>query len=238
MRVQTFVFIERLNRNSPPHAGTDNLPRQNARLRAYHRPALHTDVVAESDLTANHAVVFNRHAAADSGLRRDHHPLSNVAVMTDMNHIIEFRAASDSRSSQRAAIDAGVRAQLNIIFNDDRADLWKVVIAQVAAHVPEPIGADDYTGMQNDPVTNRHAVFEKNIRMNQAIASDPYIIPDFRAGANMCAGANDRILADADKSADEDFESNVGIHSDDDRRMSFRRPLLSRIQDFSDQSEG
>src|SRR5437879_887392 len=99
MRVQAFVFVERLNRNSPPHAGTYNLPRQNARLRAYHRAALHTDVVAESDLTANHAVIFNRHAAADSGLRRNHHPLSNVAVMTDMNHIIEFRAASDSATT-------------------------------------------------------------------------------------------------------------------------------------------
>src|SRR5437588_5756423 len=195
MRVQAFVIIERLNRNSPPHAGTDNLPRQNARLRAYHRAALHADVVAESDLTANHAVIFNRHAAADSGLRRDHHPLSNVAVMTDMNHIIEFRAASDSRSSQRAPIDAGVRAQLNIIFNDDRTDLRKFVIAQVAAHVPEPIGADDNPRVENHSIANGHSVFDENIRMNNAVSTDSYMVADFCARANLRTLANCRILA-------------------------------------------
>ncbi len=32
MRIQTFVFVERLNRNAPPDAGPHNLPRQHARF--------------------------------------------------------------------------------------------------------------------------------------------------------------------------------------------------------------
>src|SRR5438477_10724938 len=119
MRVQAFVIIERLNRNSPPHAGTNNLPRQNARLRAYHRATLHTDVIAEPDLPANHAIIFNRHAAADAGLRSNHNSLAKVAVMTDVDQVVDLRAPADPRAAQSRAIDAGVRAQLNIIFNDD-----------------------------------------------------------------------------------------------------------------------
>src|SRR5438132_12374468 len=113
VRVEAFVFVERLNRNSPPHAGTYNLPRQNARLRAYHRAALHTDVVAEPDLPANHAIIFNRHAAADAGLRSNHNPLAKVAVMTDMNQVVDLRAPADARSAQRGAIDAGIRAEFD-----------------------------------------------------------------------------------------------------------------------------
>src|SRR6266567_2006479 len=197
MRVQAFVFIERLNRNSPPYAGTNNLPRQNARLRADHRATLHTDVIAEADLPANHAIIFNRHAAADAGLCCNHHPLANVAVMTYMNQVVDLRAFADSRATQSRAIDAGVRAQLNIVFNDNRADLRKLVIAHVAAHVPKPIGADDYAGVKNDPVTNRDAVLEKNIWMDQAISADSDVIADFRAGANLRSCADGRSLANA-----------------------------------------
>src|SRR5438128_12541099 len=111
MRVQAFVFIQRLNRNSPPHAGTNNLPRQNARLRAYHRATLHTDVIAETHLAANYAIIFNCHSATDAGLRSNHNPLAKVAVMTDMNQVVDLRAPADARSAQRGAIDAGLRAE-------------------------------------------------------------------------------------------------------------------------------
>src|SRR5438874_2624618 len=184
MRVQTFVFIERLNRDPPPHAGTNNLSRQNARLRANHGAALHTDVIAETHLAANYAIIFNCHSAADAGLRGNHNSLANVAVMTDVDQVVDLRAPADPRAAQSRAIDAGVHAQLNIIFNDHRADLWKLVIAHVAAHVPEPIGADYYAGMKNDPATNRHAVFEKYVWMNHAIAADCNVV------ANLCTGAD------------------------------------------------
>src|SRR2546430_5652264 len=184
MRVEAFVFVERLNRNSPPHAGTNNLPRQNPGLRAYHRATLHPDVIAETHLSANYAIIFNRYAATDTGLRCDHNPLANVAVMTDMNQIVDLRAATDPRAAQSRAIDAGICPQLNIIFNDNRADLRKLVIANVVAHVPKSIGAYDYAGMQNDPISNRHSVFEKYVWVNHAIVADCNVV------ANLCAGTD------------------------------------------------
>src|SRR6266568_7080247 len=185
MRVQAFVFIERLNRNSPPYAGTNNLPRQNARLRADHRATLHTDVIAEPDLPANHAIIFNRHAAADAGLCCNHHPLSNVAVMTDVDHIIQFCSFANACAPQRPAIDARVRAQFDVVFDNDRADLRKFVITHVAANVAEAVGADDYAGMKNDPITNRHSVFEKYVWMNHAIVADLDVVANLRASTDL-----------------------------------------------------
>src|SRR5438105_4551193 len=99
MRVQSFVFIQRLNGNAPPNAGTDNLPRQDAGLRSNYGAALHADVIAKADLTANHAIVFYSDAAADTRLRGDHDVLADVTVVTDMDHVVQLCSFSNPRAA-------------------------------------------------------------------------------------------------------------------------------------------
>src|SRR5438270_1883873 len=96
--VQPFVFIKRLNRDAPPHTGADNLPRQNARLRSDDRAALHANMITESDLPANHAIVFDCDAATDSRLRGDDDALADIAVVPDVNHVIELCSTAYSRA--------------------------------------------------------------------------------------------------------------------------------------------
>ena len=57
--IQSFVLVERLNRYSPPHPRTDNLPWQNACLRSNYRSALHENVIAKSNLAADDAIIFD-----------------------------------------------------------------------------------------------------------------------------------------------------------------------------------
>src|SRR6266404_295847 len=125
MSVHALVFIERLNRDTPPNAGPHNFPRQYSCLRTNHRASLHAYVIAESHLPADHHVVFNNYAAADSGLGGNHHPFADIAVMAHVDHVVDLRATSNSCLSQGRAIDAGVRSELNVVFNDDCSPLWK-----------------------------------------------------------------------------------------------------------------
>src|SRR5260370_29257045 len=115
--------------------------------------------------------------------------------MTDMNHVIEFRTSSDSRSTQSRAIDAGVRTQLNIIFNDDGTDLRKLVIAHVAAHVTKTVCADHHSGVKNHAIADADAVLEKNVRMNHTVFAARNVIADLRAGSELRAVTDDRAFA-------------------------------------------
>ena len=99
-------------------------------------------MIAEPNLPANHHVVFNCHTAADAGLCSNHYALANVAVVSHVDQVVNLRPAANPRLSQRRAIDAGVRAKLNIIFNDDGAPLRKLVVAHVVTDVAEAVGAD------------------------------------------------------------------------------------------------
>jgi hypothetical protein len=59
------------------------------------------------------------------------------------------------------------------------------VITHVAAHIAETVRADDYAGMQDDPVADGHSVFQKNIGMNYTIIADGYVVANLGTGANL-----------------------------------------------------
>ena len=169
VRIQALVLVERLNRNSPPHTGANNFARQYARLRADNRAALHANVVAKTNLSADNAVIFDRDAAADAGLSGDHYAFADIAVVSDVDHVVELGAAADSRAAQSRAIDAGVRAQLYVVFDYHRADLRKLVMALLTANITKSIGSHHHAGMQDDAISNSHVVINHDVWMNHTI---------------------------------------------------------------------
>src|SRR5882724_5959849 len=237
MSIQAFIFIQRLDRNAPPNPGPDDLPRQNARLRADYRSTQHAYVIAKADLSADDAIIFNGNAAADAGLGRDHDAFTDVAVVSDVDHVVDLRPTPDTRATQRRAIYAGVCSQFDVVFDYHCADLGKLVVTHFTAHIAKTICADNDPGMQEDSAAYGDAVFEENIRMNHAIAADPDVVPDFCAGANLRSVANDGVLTDADKRTDENVSADFGCWRNDRRVVYFRAPLLLWMQNFSDQSE-
>src|SRR5882724_12395322 len=212
--IQSFVFVERLNWYSPPHTRADNLPRQNARLRSNHCTALYEDVIAKTNLAADDAVIFDGDAAADPGLRGNHYALSDVAVVSHMDHIVELRSFTNSRTTERAPIDSRVRAQLDVVFDNYCANLRKLVMTHVPANITKAVGANDNARVQNDSVTDCHAVFNENIRMDNAVRADADVIADFHSGANLRAITNRRVLADTNERADKDVAADLRVGGD------------------------
>lgn len=214
MSIQPFIFVKRLNRYSPPNTRADNLPRQNARLRSNHCAALDENVIAEPNLAADDAIIFDGDAAADSGLRGNHHALSDVAVVSHMDHVVELRSFTNSRTTERATIDSRVRTQLDVVFDNDCANLRKLVVTHVAANITKAVGANDNSRVQNDSVADCHAVFNENIRMDNAVRADADVIADFSSSSNLRSITNRRILANANERADKDVAADLCLCGD------------------------
>ena len=77
--------------------------------------------------------------AGNAGLRGDHGVFADLDVVRDLDEIVEFRSAPDDGGFQRAAVDAGVGADLDVVFDDDSADLRELHIcdrrpSQIRSH--------------------------------------------------------------------------------------------------------
>ena len=168
-------------------------------------------MIAKTNLAADDAVIFDRDTAANPGLRGNHYALSDVAVVSDMDHVVELRSFTNSRTTERATIDSRVRAQLDVVFDNYCANLRKLMITHVIANITKAVGANDNACVQNDSVADCHAVFNENIRMDNAVLADTDVIADFRSGSNLRAVTNRRILANANERADKNVAADLRI---------------------------
>src|SRR4029079_12221332 len=132
----------RLNRRSPPNAGTDDLSGQNSGLRTDDRAALHAGVIAETDLSANDEIILDHRTAGNTGLRRDDDALADLDVVGDLDEVVDLCTFADAGLAQSSAIYARICSYLDVVLDDDGADLRKFYIAVVAANEPESVGSD------------------------------------------------------------------------------------------------
>src|SRR5262245_26929130 len=179
---------------------------------------------ANADLPADQALVPYEGTARDSCLRRNDRMLAHLNVVSDLNEVIEFRSTANHSSLQRTPIDAGVCTDLDIVFNNDLADLRKLHVAFAILHVTKPIGPDHRARMNNDAVSDRHIFIDDNSRIQRAIRTndgslshvttgfddagiadngpglddsartDPHAVTDLRIRSNCCARMNARVI--------------------------------------------
>ena len=104
----------------------DALAGWDACLRAQDRAWTDLDVIRDAHLAADDGAVSDSAAARDTGLRSDHHIAADGDVVSHVDEVIELRAPADARLFERAAIDGGVRANFDIVFDDESALLGKL----------------------------------------------------------------------------------------------------------------
>src|SRR5262245_36240670 len=84
-------------------------------------------------------------AAGDGAVRADAH------VVADLNLVVELDALLDHGVVERAAVDRGIGADLDVVADAHRADLRNLHPAAFLAGDAEAVGADD------DPGVHHHA---------------------------------------------------------------------------------
>src|SRR6185369_13443690 len=104
MCIKTLVLVERLDRDSPPDPRANYFAGEHACFRANYRAALHANVISKANLATNYAIVFNCDATTDTCLRSDDHALTDITVVTHVDHVVELGSFADSRPAQRRSI--------------------------------------------------------------------------------------------------------------------------------------
>src|SRR5262249_45665199 len=108
----------------------------------------------------HHDVIANFAAAGDSDLRSDHAMSADLDVVGDLHKVVDFRAFTYYRRSERAAIKRRVASNFDVIFNHNLAELRKFDVAAVRKYVSESVGPYDDARVKN------HSMADHRSRIN------------------------------------------------------------------------
>ena len=103
--------------------------------------------------------------------------------MPDVDQIVELGAIADRGDAQSRAIDAGIRADLDIIADLDAADLREFFVMVAGAHESKSVRAQHAAGMEDGAIADSDVVIDSHVGMQQAIRADADAVSDGASGA-------------------------------------------------------
>src|SRR5712671_6504634 len=157
-----------------------------------------------------------------------------------MHEIIDFRAPTDAGFIERAPIDRGVRADLNIVFDDEASDLGELFVASRLgiADVTETLTAQHSTGLDNDSIAERSAGINSDIRVEAAVSADFNVVADHAAGADGCPVAKPDVFAKDGVRRDSDISADTCRGGNDGRRVDNSFEIVMVVKKSGGACEG
>src|SRR5687768_4430491 len=159
-----------------------------------------TDLAGE-----DHTLSYHR-ASREPGLRTNERVFVDGARMSDLHKIVDLRTTLDARLADRCGVDRGIRAHLDIIFQNDTPDLGdlhpmfvfvlciaKTVRADGRVIVDDTIRADltilpnRNARMDNRACSDRYSVVDRHIRKDLHTFPDAAILSYHDACADIAA---------------------------------------------------
>src|SRR5438309_10139462 len=112
-------------------------------------------MLANPDLPTTHRSIIHNDAAGKPRLRCDDDIFANVAIVSDVNQVVDLRSAPDSCLIEGAAINGCIGTDFHVIFNHQPSNLRKLLVMPGLAitHVTETIAAQHSPGIHDDAVS-------------------------------------------------------------------------------------
>ena len=135
-RLLTQHLLQRPRGRAPVHRArfeafvSDGLAAEDARLPAEDDAGAYLHVVADADLAGQNSALADRARAGDAGERDQDRVFADVAVVADVDEVVEFCAAADASFRQCAAVDGAVGADLHVVFDDQCSLLRELRVAR------------------------------------------------------------------------------------------------------------
>ena len=153
----------------------------------------------DAGLPGHHHVVVDRRAAGDADLRREQHVAADLHAVRDLHEVVDLGAGRDARLADRRTIDRRVRADLDVVFDDDAADLRNLQVRAVRPAREAEAVAADHGAVVHDDAVRRARRARESTRASGCTQSSPIVAPapiddmrmDDRARADRRAGADD-----------------------------------------------
>ena len=169
---------------------------------------------AENDVAAGFCRTGNARLRDDDVVRADND------VVADLNEVVDLGAGGDAGGLKTGSVDGGVRADFDVIFDDDDAELLEFgVLALRVGGVAKAAGADDGAGLKDDAVADLAPFADRDMGMEDTVGADWTRAPMETKGYNLGVVADHGVLVDDDIRADLDVFTDFGRRVDHSGRM-------------------
>src|SRR4051812_17512150 len=111
----------------------------------------------DTGLRRDYHIVAESCAARETHLAHDQTVRAHHDVVRDVHEVINFRPAPDDSRSDGGTINGRVRADLNVILNNDISDLQNFPMPAFVENISIAIRTNDRARMDADPVANARA---------------------------------------------------------------------------------
>src|SRR5690606_38058379 len=144
----------------------------------------------DADAAGDHTTLPDRRAAGDARSSRHRRVRPDAHVVGDLHEVVDLHAVLDDGVVDRAPVDRRVRADLDVVADDHRAELRHLDPAAVRETLreAEAVRADHGAGVHDAPAPDPHPVEDADAR------GEPRVVADLDALAERAAGADDRAL--------------------------------------------
>src|SRR6185369_13119864 len=110
-------------------------------------------------------------------------PVPDHAVVPDLDQVVELDVVPDHGVVDRAAVDRGVRADLDAVADDHAPDLWHAQPPAIVFREPEAVGADHGARVHDRIRADRAAVVDDHAGVDPGPRADAHVSADRRARA-------------------------------------------------------
>ena len=92
-------------------------------------PLADAEMVDHTGLAADHRIIAHRYAAGNSGLAHDNAMAADHDVVANLDEVVDLGPLADHRVADGAAVDRRAGADLDVVLDDDAADLRHLDVA-------------------------------------------------------------------------------------------------------------
>src|SRR5688572_20158090 len=128
-------------------------------------------------LAGHDHVVSERGGAGDTDLRHQDAALAEPYIVTHLHQVVDLAAGPQPGLVERGAVDRGVGADLDSVFDHHPPELRHLDVLAVVRGVAEAVAAQDRARVDDAVAPQLGAVVEHHLRVDDAAGPDPAAAP-------------------------------------------------------------
>ena len=156
-------------------------------------------MTGDAGLRAQGGEIADRAAAGDAALRHNDAAATKPHVVRDLHQIVDTAAVPNNGVGTGAAIDCGVGADFDVVFDHHVAHVWQSVVFSIDSAVAESFGAQHRAGVNDDIISDTHAGIQHGLCLDPSIVTDTAVAADHSAWPNLAVFSDHSMITDDGK---------------------------------------
>ena len=152
-------------------------------------------MIPDTDLACHDDAVPCGRATSDAHLGANQIVSTNLAVVRNLNEVVDFRSLANDGCPIGTPIDGDVRADFHIILNDDVSQLRCRNVPSIFETVTKSVSADDRAGVNRDTLANHDIFVQYDSRVERDVLSNVRAAADMNACMKHRPRPDDGVIA-------------------------------------------